>query len=114
MKWPFKKKSRVEELQEQCDRGDWIKEIENTRGFRLINQVLVNERNYVLGAMRSCKPDELVRLQAYADAIELLGYAIARWRAEGEIARNTLYGRLEAIDKMEFDASQPNANTPAN
>ena len=112
---PFKRnKPRSEELREQFDRGEWIKEIENTRGFRLINQLLLNEKNWVLTALRGCKPDELERLQAYADAIDVLGVGLLRWKKEGEMAREILYGRLEAMDEMQFDSSQPNTNTPAN
>lgn len=105
---PFKRKSRLDALQEQLDRGDWIREIENTRGFRLIKQVLVNEKAFTLTKLRRCTPEELLEFQTYYEALDFIDRAIIQWQREGEVARNILFPRAEEIEKMEFVESQPN------
>lgn len=112
MLWPKSKKpkSKVELLADQIERGDWLREIEQTRGYQLILTLVRENLAFLLKELENCEPDSLPQLQADIKAMRTLDYALRNWQEEGKKARQILTGRAEPEKLAVLTQAQPNVN----
>lgn len=113
MKLPWQKsKPQKQQLEEQHERSEWLKEIEHTRGFRLILAMIAQNETWLRDKLENCSKDELAEYQSDLRAVKMWKFAFSRWDKEGEKAREILFGRTGPVEPTQFAVSGPNSNTP--
>ena len=112
MKFPWQKKESLKkELEQQFERTEWLKEIEHTRGFRLIVTMISQNESWLRDKLENCNAAELMEFQADLKAVKTWKFALSRWDSEGDKARELLFGRAE-IDNNAVAVASPNSNNP--
>lgn len=122
MKLPWQKsKNKAQEIREQYERLEWLKEIEPTRGYRLIVTMIAQNEQWLQQSLENMPPitcltdeqkAEYSQYQSDLRSVRQWKYALTRWDAEGDKAREILFGRTGPIDNKSFGESAPNTNQP--